>query len=80
MACGLTGVVIYRGVANALKTVPANLTVAAFCIDESTHNYSGAYQEFSTGLQQEITESNFQSDNNGFDQQDGFIQQLRAVQ
>ena len=26
MACGLTGVVIYRGVTNALQTVPANVT------------------------------------------------------
>jgi hypothetical protein len=73
MTCGLAGVVIYRGVANALQTFPANVAVGEFCLDESTHNYSGAYQEFSTSLQQEITESSFQSDNNGFDQTDGFI-------
>ena len=77
MACGLLGLAVFRGVTGALqsagKTIPANLAVASFCVDESTRNYSGAYQLLSSSLQQLINESDFANDNNGFDQQDGFI-------
>jgi hypothetical protein len=75
MACGISGLAIYRGVTSALQTVPANLTMLGFCTDESNGLFGQAYNLLSPDLQQEFQggESGFQSDNESFDQTDGSI-------
>ena len=54
MTCGLAGVVIYRGVISALRTIPANGTMLVFCFDESHQLYDQAFNELSSPLQAEV--------------------------
>jgi hypothetical protein len=75
MACGLTGIAVYRGVIYALQTAPANIIMTGFCTYESNQLYGQAFNLLSSDLQQRFQggESTFQSDNVGFNQTDGFI-------
>ena len=77
MTCGLLGLAIFHGVATVLetagKTVPARITIVTFCYDETIHDYNSAYQQFSSQLQQQMSESDFESGSNQLDEQVGGI-------
>ena len=80
MFCGLVGVGIYNGVVNAGHalqtagvTLPAYGTLVAFCGAEQTQQYGAAYQQFSSQLQQQITEDQFTQHAQQLDQQNGAI-------
>jgi hypothetical protein len=78
MACGLIGLGIFHGVTSALdtasKTIPARLTVLAFCSAEQSQNYESAYaQLFSSQLQQQLSESDYEQTSQALDQEHGVI-------
>jgi hypothetical protein len=77
MTCGLVGLGIYRYVTSAVqlasKTIPARGTLLAFCVAEMTGNYDNAYQQFSSGLQQQVSETAFTQGSQQHDQQNGKV-------
>jgi|GEM_PF-1127600 hypothetical protein len=80
MFCGVIGVGIYNGVVNAGHaiqtagaTLPAYGTLVTFCGAEQTQQYGLAYQQFSSQLQQQITEDQFTQHAQQLDQQNGTI-------
>ncbi|MGO8947572.1 MAG: hypothetical protein ACLQUY_07895 [Ktedonobacterales bacterium] len=77
MTCGLVGLGIFHGVTSALdtagKTIPARFAVLVFCSDETAQNYSGAYQEFSSQLEDQISLQTFTQKSLQLDQQYGQI-------
>ncbi len=77
MTCGLVGFGIYRGVTSALQTagetIPARITLLAFCAAETNQDYSAAYQQFSSRLQQQVSVNAFTQQSQQLDQQDGVV-------
>jgi hypothetical protein len=77
MTCGLVGLGIFRGVTSALqlasKTIPARITLAVFCTAEMHQDYHDAYQQFSSLLQQQVSDDTFTQDSQQLDQQNGLI-------
>ena len=77
MTCGLVGLGIFRGVTSAVqlasKTIPARITLTAFCAAETYQAYHEAYQQFSSNLQQQVSESAFMQGSQQLDQQNGKI-------
>jgi len=77
MTCGLVGVVIYRDITSAVgqasKTIPARFTLVFFCGAEVSQQYSTAYQQFSTDLQQQVAADKFTQDSQQLDQTNGTV-------
>jgi hypothetical protein len=77
MTCGLVGLGIFRGVTSALqlasKTIPSRATLLLFCAAEMNQDYHDAYQQFSSNLQQQVSESDYTQASQQLDQQNGKI-------
>jgi hypothetical protein len=75
MTCGLVSLGIFRGVTSALelagKTIPSRITLTVFCAAEMNQDYHDAYQQFSSNLQQQVSESAFTKGSQLLDQQSG---------
>ncbi len=56
----------------------ASLTVETFCASVTTQQYSAAYQELSSNLQGQVSQSKFTSDNQGFDTSKGQVTNCTA--
>jgi hypothetical protein len=77
MTCGLVGLGIFRGVTSSLqlasKTIPSRFTLTVFCAAEMNQDYHNAYQQFSSSLQQQVSESAFTQGSQLLDQQNGQV-------
>jgi hypothetical protein len=77
MTCGLVSLGIFRGVTSSLqlasKTVPSRFTLTLFCAAEMNQVYHDAYQQFSSSLQQQVSESAFIEGSQQLDQENGQI-------
>jgi hypothetical protein len=75
MTCGLVGLGIYRGVTSTIelasKTIPSRFTLTFFCTAEMNQDYHDAYQQFSSGFQQQVSEATFTQESRQLDQQNG---------
>jgi hypothetical protein len=75
MTCGLVSLAIYLGVTSSLqlasKTIPSRITLTVFCAAEMNQDYHYAYQQVSSNLQQQISESTFTQESQQLDQEDG---------